>query len=560
MVIVSHLWLNESILLPSSTLNASLNLLNIPEEIISEKGPFHSNLLTLFDENYKDIQLEAGKEGNDTHNNNNNNNNNNNHNNERKLEKENDLNNSGSFWSSIFYYAASPFSSNSDKPSEKTNEVLATTDWTIDSVYSQIYGLCVADSTWLNPIEDLINELSPSAFSSSDKFIYNDDHLYQYESNMKNLVPKKSNSKVIFMSHPKEFDMYSGLTLKICENKKISFSLVLPTSEIPPSYKGALLKYLYFLAVSIQVSNKKKGVFTKVMTIPFKIRNPIASIVPVASHFGEKMDFQWRFHDEIKHRTSHYTTSSNGNFAPSESDSILKNGDSDENFSKKISHSSFADLSNSSFYYPFHAINSIISAHAKTNVYEITDDDKRVCQFSLSNTAFCIGDTLLGIFDFSCGQITCLKVNIELIYEELFAKRLYKDENFSNSYTNSQEDYYTSLGSKISRFSVGYFSKYTLNTLTTEFNMMIPPHAPAQFCTELVNVNWYLKFTFYLIKQGIKNADVVYTTQILQEKKDSIEVDILEWKLPIQVFVPTHFRPLHTQSLSREMCMLCYHE
>jgi hypothetical protein len=90
--------------------------------------------------------------------------------------------------------------------------------------------------------------------------------------------------------------------------------------------------------------------------------------------------------------------------------------------------------------------------------------------------------------------------------------------------------------------------------------MMIPPHAPAQFCTELVNVNWYLKFTFYLIKQGIKNADVVYTTQILQEKKDSIEVDILEWKLPIQVFVPTHFRPLHTQSLSREMCMLCYHE
>ncbi len=49
MVIVSHLCLQESFLLPGSTMNATLNLLNIAEEVISEKGPYHSNLLTLFE-------------------------------------------------------------------------------------------------------------------------------------------------------------------------------------------------------------------------------------------------------------------------------------------------------------------------------------------------------------------------------------------------------------------------------------------------------------------------------------------------------------------------------
>jgi hypothetical protein len=81
-----------------------------------------------------------------------------------------------------------------------------------------------------------------------------------------------------------------------------------------------------------------------------------------------------------------------------------------------------------------------------------------------------------------------------------------------------------------------------------------------------VNIRWYLKFTFYLMKPNVPiisqhhNSDTIFTAQKLQEQRDSIQVDILEWRLPIQVFVPTHFRPLHTQSHSREMCMLCYHD
>jgi hypothetical protein len=113
-----------------------------------------------------------------------------------------------------------------------------------------------------------------------------------------------------------------------------------------------------------------------------------------------------------------------------------------------------------------------------------------VCRFSLSNTAFFVGDNLIGVFDFSFSEIACLKVNVELIHEESFANWLLKDyfqpeseEESTNQYT--EDGYYKSLGSKISRTSVSYFSRHTLNTITTDFHLMIPPHAPAQFSTDL---------------------------------------------------------------------------
>jgi hypothetical protein len=258
MVIVTHLVLQESFLLPGSTLNATLNLLNIAEEVVSEKGPYHSNLLTLF-EDYKEHQ--------------------------RNLNDENDDDNDDS--EPVLYYTSpsTPKHSDNKLKQSSTSTFDESVEWRIDTIYSQVYGMCIADSTWLNPI---VSE------EDAKKHGYNDDHLYQYETTLKNLVPKKKNSQIIFMSHPKEFEKTSGITLKLYQNRKLDFSLTLPPCEIPPSYKGTMLRYIYFLAISIQVSNKKKGVFTKVMTIPFKIRNPIASLSSVNSRYEDKTDFRWR--------------------------------------------------------------------------------------------------------------------------------------------------------------------------------------------------------------------------------------------------------------------------
>ena len=147
-MIVAHLSLQESFLLPGSTLNATLNLLNVSEEIVSEKGPYHSNLLTLF-EDYKEHQ---------------------------QLNLANEFGDDSSSSSSSLYYT-SPSTPVERKPSSlfAFDEAL---EWKIDVIYAQVYGVCIADSTWLNPI------------TSEKDASYNDDHLYQYECYLKNLVTK----------------------------------------------------------------------------------------------------------------------------------------------------------------------------------------------------------------------------------------------------------------------------------------------------------------------------------------------------------------------------------
>ncbi len=48
MVIVAHLLLDNSLLFPGSQLKCTLNLINKSKEVISDRGPYSSNLLQIF--------------------------------------------------------------------------------------------------------------------------------------------------------------------------------------------------------------------------------------------------------------------------------------------------------------------------------------------------------------------------------------------------------------------------------------------------------------------------------------------------------------------------------
>jgi hypothetical protein len=150
--------------------------------------------------------------------------------------------------------------------------------------------------------------------------------------------------------------------------------------------------------------------------------------------------------------------------------------------------------------------------------YDISHNGHLVCRFSLSTTAYMLGDNVIGLFDFTskASPITIDKLRTELIYEETPHK----------------------TGCKAVQTSVAYFVNNVDNMISTNFSMMIPPQSPAQFSTDLINVKWYLRFMFNVRENG--------------------QTELMEWNLPIQVFVPSDFRPLHTQSHSRETCMLLY--
>jgi hypothetical protein len=93
--------------------------------------------------------------------------------------------------------------------------------------------------------------------------------------------------------------------MRVDDKKTVAFTVQLPPNEIPPSYKGATLRYIYFVNVSLRISNSKigthrltinnVGTLTKVLRLPFKIYNPLASLVPILSSLPSQHDFEWRF-------------------------------------------------------------------------------------------------------------------------------------------------------------------------------------------------------------------------------------------------------------------------
>ncbi|KAL0480286.1 RGP1 [Acrasis kona] len=329
--------------------------------------------------------------------------------------------------------------------------------WTIEKVYAQVNGHCSCDESHFGRIDQ-------------GQITYCDE-----EQPMEKLEPlflKKNNMFNVFASQPKSFTQMENFTMKIDDKRTMQFSLTLPPSEIPPSYKGVHVKYSYLVNVSITVSNARQGTITKILRLPFKIYNPLASLVPTSSCLPFHHNFAWNFE----------------NIKLSERDS---------------------------FYYALREIELYVKRHSTPSHYDITHRELSVCRFSLSTTAHRLGDTVLGLFDFSnrSPNISVQKLRTDLIYEET-----------------------TLHANKKSQTVVSYFNYNANHMLTTNFSIMIPPHCPCSFSTDLVDVKWFLRFVFNVIYEGEKEA--------------------MEWSLPLQVFVPSDFRPLHVQSHSRETCLL----
>ncbi|KAL0483341.1 hypothetical protein AKO1_014717 [Acrasis kona] len=101
--------------------------------------------------------------------------------------------------------------------------------WTIEKVYAQVNGHCSCDESHFGKIDQ-------------GQITYRDE-----EQPMEKLEPlflKKNNMFNVFASQPKSFTQMENFTMKIDDKRTMQFSLTLPPSEIPPSYKALL--YLKF--------------------------------------------------------------------------------------------------------------------------------------------------------------------------------------------------------------------------------------------------------------------------------------------------------------------------
>jgi len=131
-----------------------------------------------------------------------------------------------------------------------------------------------------------------------------------------------------------------------------------------------------------------------------------------------------------------------------------------------------------------------------------------------------------------------------------------QDTNEPSDTTSFESNYYQLLKNKSSHTKVSRFDRYTLNTITSDFRIVIPPYSPSQFSSDLIKVNWFLKFKFYLIEGKLTDERrQVLSTSNLMEKQDEFKVKPMTWFLPVSVFVPSGFRPLHEQSHIKEQCV-----
>lgn len=232
--------------------------------------------------------------------------------------------------------------------------------------------------------------------------------------------------------------------------------------------------------------NFLKGSIQKIVRLPFKVHNPLASLSPVFSRLHKPFHFDWQFQQET-------VTTQSFTVTPQQNQQVIQHNQ-DISQAQLFEHIKHIQQKNSSMYYVFETIDRLLTQQSQTMHYNITTGNYYVCRFSLKSTAFQIGDTILGVFDFSKTNVSCTKVQCDLVFEELVASYLAKgndaiilakDNQPQNGANNNAQTRHIKLDPKISQTSVAYFVEHTLNTIMTNFHMMIPPHSPAQFTTDL---------------------------------------------------------------------------
>lgn len=169
MVIVAHTVLENSSVLPHSTLHCTLELLNTPKSAIRTLGPYDSNLLSLF--KLQNITAFADDDDNE----------------EENVPNQIDEDEEDDFLAQLTqkttYYTKHQSKSKTaaaipDQKLAQATDLEAHKDmWTLDLLYAQVYGLAIADSGWLNTLPH-----------SKTSIIYNDADLYKQQDALPSLI------------------------------------------------------------------------------------------------------------------------------------------------------------------------------------------------------------------------------------------------------------------------------------------------------------------------------------------------------------------------------------
>jgi len=276
--------------------------------------------------------------------------------------------------------------------------------------------------------------------------------------------------------------LFCDLTLSPGQSRSYTFEEVVPT-DAPPSFRGQAVKYSYKVIVGTQRLEKA----TKMLRVPFRVL------------------VLYGLNDiSVYNETTEEITPSNP----------FLNNQRKEN--------SVLDVALQ--------IISTVTARKTPHSYNITNSRGRVAKFLLFKQAYKLGEDIVGMFDFTEGNVPCVQYSVTLQSEEQISEECRRKPSQGTavtSYVKHQE--------------------MCVHTDRTHINIPIPLTSTPGFITDIVCLRWRLHFEFVTSMDEMNIALEDDGEERQWQGPSMLNVETMIWDLPIKVF-PTN--PIHASSVT----------
>ncbi|KNC98948.1 uncharacterized protein SPPG_05908 [Spizellomyces punctatus DAOM BR117] len=263
--------------------------------------------------------------------------------------------------------------------------------------------------------------------------------------------------------------LFTDLSLAPGESKTYKYEILLP-ANLPPSHRGKAIRFSYKLIVGIQ----RGGIAhrSQVIQLPFRVfsqvhddgSRPIYEIAnPVVINKDEAVVSTETVHHALPPTllTLDRIDNRRATVRPrSKTKSLLEKDDIVDCMARTIN----------------------LCQHTKKVSYDICKNNEHVAQLILPRNVYRLGETVMGMLDFSNSSIPCYQLSAFLEnnehIEEPFAVR-----------SNEQS-------SRLTRRVYAEHHRYSLNTQRAHIELFLPVSCSPEFQTSAVSVQWCLRLEF----------------------------------------------------------------
>ncbi|KAJ3163459.1 hypothetical protein HDU86_000038 [Geranomyces michiganensis] len=319
--------------------------------------------------------------------------------------------------------------------------------------------------------------------------------------------------------------LFTNMALAPGESKTYQYDILLPKT-LPPTHKGRVIRFSYKLIVGIQRGGTTQK--SQVFQLPFRVFSFV--------------------HDDGSRPV--YEILSPAVFTKDEANIVEETGYSA--LHAGIFHEAFIpaapvlktprrpDDPSASLFDREEVVDSLARAIGRCQMsrkasYDICKNADHVAQLVLHKTTYKLGDTVMGILDFTNSAIPCFRISAYLESQETISEAL--------AVRSAQET------SSLVRKTYAEQHRCTLGTRRTGIELFVPPGASPEFATSAVSVRWHLRVEFVTgTERALHQRFASNATFEHRHARGASPVEAFDCVIPLQIYGCGDGRVGQTQS------------